>query len=123
MSTIKVDTLQTVAGNQLTPARAWLNFNSSGTPSVHESQNVSSITDVSNGVYGVNLSPAMTSAHYAVSGMAKDYGSVSSNHTITGANGDQNTSSVLRVRTVTLNTSGAHTSGSEADYVSLVVHQ
>ena len=122
MSTLKVDTLQTTSGDGLYPSRAWVSFNGSGTVAILDDGGVSSITDIATGTYGANLSPVMASANYAVSGMAKDYGSVNQTRAFTGANGDQNTSSVARVRTPDLNTSGAHNSGADSDYVALVVH-
>ena len=122
MSTLKVDTLQTTSGDGLYPARAWVTFNGSGTVAIIDDGGVSSITDIATGTYGANLSPVMASANYAVSGMSKDYGSVNSIRIITGADGDQNTSSALRIRSVGLNNSGAHNDGADADYVALVVH-
>ncbi len=54
MSTLKVDTLQTTSGAGLYPARAWVNFNGTGTVAIVNSANVSSITDVTTGKYTVN---------------------------------------------------------------------
>jgi hypothetical protein len=47
-------------------ARAWVNFNGTGTPAVRASGNVSSITDAAVGAYGVNLSNAMPDTNYSV---------------------------------------------------------
>ena len=52
-------------------ARAWVNFNGTGTVSVRASGNVSSITDYGTGYYGVNFSAAMTDANYAPVAMGK----------------------------------------------------
>jgi len=46
--------------------RAWVNFKGNGTVSIRASGNVSSITDVSNGHYIVNLTNAMPDADYSV---------------------------------------------------------
>ena len=46
-------------------ARAWVNFNGTGTPAIRASGNVSSITDNSTGNYGVNFTTAMPDANYA----------------------------------------------------------
>jgi hypothetical protein len=51
-------------------ARAWVNFNGTGTVAIRESVNVSSITDHGAGDYTVNFSTAMPNENYAVSGMA-----------------------------------------------------
>ena len=65
MSTIKVDNLQTTSGAGLYPARAWVNFDGTGTVAIRASGNVSSITDVATGVYKVNFTAALSSASYA----------------------------------------------------------
>jgi len=55
-------------------ARAWVNFNGTGTPSVRASGNVSSITDNGTGNFTVNFTTAMPDVDYSVSGMASDVG-------------------------------------------------
>ena len=47
--------------------RGWVNFNGTGTVAIRKSGNVSSITDVSQGVYTVNWAIPMASAEYSVS--------------------------------------------------------
>ena len=47
-------------------ARAWVNFNGTGTVAIRASGNVSSITDNGNGNYTVNFTNAMPDANYAV---------------------------------------------------------
>ena len=47
-------------------ARAWVNFNGTGTVAIRASGNVSSITDNGTGDYTVNFSTAMSDANYAV---------------------------------------------------------
>jgi hypothetical protein len=46
-------------------ARAWVNFNGTGTVAIRASGNVSSITDNGTGDYTVNFTTAMTDANYA----------------------------------------------------------
>jgi len=63
-------------------ARAWVNFNGTGTVAIRGSGNVSSITDGGTGIYTVNFTTAMSDANYsavAVSGYvsAGDSGHVS----------------------------------------------
>jgi hypothetical protein len=48
-------------------ARAWVNFNGTGTVAIRASGNVSSITDNGAGDYTVNFTTAMPDANYAVS--------------------------------------------------------
>lgn len=47
-------------------ARAWVNFNGTGTVAIRASGNVTSITDNGVGDYTVNLATAMPDANYAV---------------------------------------------------------
>ena len=47
-------------------ARAWVNFNGTGTVAIRASGNVSSITDNGVGDYTVNFTTAMPDANYAV---------------------------------------------------------
>ena len=47
-------------------ARAWCNFNGTGTVAIRASGNVSSITDNGTGDYTVNFTTAMPDANYAV---------------------------------------------------------
>lgn len=65
MSTIKVDTLQTVGGNGLFPALAWVNLTGTGVVSINGSANVSSISDIGTGQYTVSFANAMASDDYA----------------------------------------------------------
>ena len=74
MSDIRVTTISDTAGTgpvTLTKqyaAKAWVNFNSSGTVAIRESGNLSSITDVSTGLFTLNFTTAMSDANYAVVG-------------------------------------------------------
>ena len=61
--------LATVVGTApLYMARAWVNFNGTGTVAILASGNVSSITDLGVGYYRINFTTAMPSANYSVSG-------------------------------------------------------
>ena len=66
MSIIKVDTIQTTGGAGLYPARAWVNFNGTGTVAIRADGNVSSITDNTTGDYTVTLTTSMSGANYAM---------------------------------------------------------
>jgi len=50
-------------------AKAWVNFNGTGTVAIRASYNVSSITDNGTGDYTVNFTTAMVDANYWVGGM------------------------------------------------------
>lgn len=73
MSTARFDTLQNAAGSKSVPvatvvdgsAKAWVNFNGTGTVAIRASFNVTSITDNTTGDYTVNLTTALTDASYS----------------------------------------------------------
>jgi hypothetical protein len=76
MSTLKTNTLSNVAGTASTAienaingsAKAWVNFNGTGTVAIRASYNVSSITDNNTGDYTVNFTNAMPDANYSFLG-------------------------------------------------------
>lgn len=49
-------------------ARAWVNFDGTGTVAIRASYNVSSITDNGTGTYQINFTNAMTDANYGIAG-------------------------------------------------------
>lgn len=60
-----VDSLTTASGSAPSySARAWVNFNGTGTVAIRASGNVSSITDNGTGDYTVNFTTAMPDANY-----------------------------------------------------------
>lgn len=78
MSELRANTISDAAGTgpvTLTgqyAAKAWVNFNGTGTLSVREDGNVSSVTDDGTGDYTINFSTAFTDSNYALAGWAKD---------------------------------------------------
>ena len=59
-------------------AKAWVNFNGTGTVAIRASYNVSSVTDNGTGTYTVNLATAMADVNYAVILTTDDWGGASS---------------------------------------------
>jgi len=57
-------------------AKAWVNFNGTGTIAARDSFNVTSLTDNGTGDYSVNFTNAMANANYAMSGAAGDDGQI-----------------------------------------------
>lgn len=53
-------------------AKAWVTFDGTGTVSIKESHNVSSVTDNGTGDYTIGFTTAFATAHYCVAGLAKD---------------------------------------------------
>jgi hypothetical protein len=81
MSEIRATTISNAAGTgpiTMTgqyAAKAWVNFNGTGTVAIRESGNVSSITDNTTGDYTVNFTTAMPDTNYSMAGAAKYNGS------------------------------------------------
>ena len=82
MSTLKTSNIQDTSGNNnSTPeeinqgrAKAWANFNGSGTVSIRTSFNFASITDNGTGDYTLTFTNAMTDAAYCVLCATNDSG-------------------------------------------------
>ena len=70
-SVLNVDTIANKAGTgpvgltKQSAAKAWVNFNGTGTIATRDSFNVSSLTDGGTGKYSVNYTSSMSSADYA----------------------------------------------------------
>jgi len=77
MSTIQADTLAERDGSESIPvdtvihgtAKAWVNFNGTGTVAIRDSFNVPSVTDNGTGDYTTNFTAPMPDANYSVVGM------------------------------------------------------
>ena len=69
MSTIRVDNFGPSAGGTTYSARgiakAWVNFNGTGTIAVRDSENVSSLTDNATGQYYANYTSNMANGNYS----------------------------------------------------------
>jgi hypothetical protein len=66
MSTLKVGTIQNASGVEVYTAKAWVNFNGTGTVAIRASGNVSSITDNGVGQYRVNFANSFSDASFAL---------------------------------------------------------
>jgi hypothetical protein len=78
-------------------ARAWVNFNGTGTPAIRASGNVSSITDNGTGNFTINFSTAMANANYGVNTTTGDSGNPGNQGRVSEAQEMATTS--VRVRT------------------------
>ena len=68
--TNSVETVYVARGS----AKAWVNFNGTGTIATRDSFNLSSLTDNGVGDYTVNFTSAFAAADYSVSGSARQAG-------------------------------------------------
>lgn len=125
MSTAKFDTLQNAAGSKSVPvstvvdgsAKAWVNFNGTGTVAIRASFNCTSITDNGLGLYTVNFTTALQDSNYAVAGMARR-GATNSDMGITLPFGGTYTESAVRVAAKVYTT---NTEFADADIVTVAV--
>jgi hypothetical protein len=106
MSTIKTTTLSTLDGTATVPvntvvngsAKAWVNFNGTGTVAIRASFNVTSITDNGTGDYTVNFTTALVDTNYvAVVTAQVTAGSASRNNL---PNAEPITTSTARLRII-----------------------
>ena len=84
MSTIKVNSIEPAnAGSEdYFLARAWVNFNGTGTVAIRNDGNVTSITDNGTGNYTVNFTSTLSSADYSAT-RTPDYDSAISSGSVT----------------------------------------
>jgi hypothetical protein len=82
--------------NQARIAKAWANIDGTGTPSLEDSYNVSSLTDTATGRYTLNFSTALANGHYAWAGSAGNEGTTTSGRDVT--NDGTRTTSALPIR-------------------------
>jgi hypothetical protein len=94
-------------------ARAWVNFNGTGTVSTRASFNVSSITDIGTGDYAVNFTTAMSDANYVV---------VVGGRRSTGASFDQNIGGyALSSSSASIRTADEAPSAADFEFISVAI--
>jgi len=102
VSTLRVNTISDFSGGSSNlnipgTAKAWVNFNGTGTVAIRASLNVSSITDNGTGDYTVNFATAMVDASYSVSGSV--VGTTVPFNSVVLSQGTSNTTSSCRLKT------------------------
>lgn len=101
-------------------AKAWVNFNGTGTVAIRASYNVSSITDNGTGNYTVNFTNAMSDTNYSVVGSLSGW-------TGTGVgrqnalNTNINASQTFQARTTTQVWINSYTGGAQQDVESVEI--
>ena len=83
MSTLKVTNIAGLTGSSTDVmsglAKAWVNFNGTGTIAARDSLNLSSLTDVNTGTYALNFSNAFNNGNYANVGSLGNAGRINPN--------------------------------------------
>ena len=88
-------------------AKAWVNFNGTGTVAIRDSFNVSSITDNGTGDYTINFTSALANANYVITGSSGGQSSTSNGGVYQYDQATAKTTSAFRMITIT--TSGGIT--------------
>ena len=132
MSELRADTITGSDGTspvtltKQSAAKLWVNFNGTGTVAVRSSLNTSSITDVSQGNYTLNISNAFNDADYAPNGnSATSSAGAGSRHVMFGSNYDGGTLDPNFTTTAfSVNNFYSNSDGSEydAEYITISVH-
>ena len=101
MSTIRCDNFGPSAGGTTYSARgiakAWVNFDGTGTIAARDSENVSSLTDNGTGDYTVNFSNAFGAADYTLSSSARWNATGSEGRVVSYNNATTVTASAMRL--------------------------
>jgi len=89
-SVLNVDTIAAKDGTspvgltKQTAAKAWVNFDATGTPAARDSLNFSSIVDNSAGDFTLNWSSSMANGNYSLTGMTENFGVASTTTCVLG---------------------------------------
>ena len=101
-------------------AKAWVNFNGTGTVAIRDSYNVSSITDNGTGDYTVNYSTALNNSNYAISGIT-DYNESGLHRVIVYRSGLSHQYNTLGVRIQIIGQAGSSDNTQDPAFASLMV--
>jgi len=82
-------------------AKAWVNFNGTGTVAIRRGYNVSSITDNGTGDYTVNFTTAMPDANYCAAGFSARASTALNSRVLTYTDGDTKTASAFQFSSMT----------------------
>jgi hypothetical protein len=97
-STLNDDTGVLATQNGMTGiAKAWVNFNGTGTVAITSSFNVSSITDNGTGDYTVNFTTAMPNAYYSINGCARGQTGIPNGGAVVLKFGQTKTTGAIRI--------------------------
>tara|TARA_R110000772_G_scaffold1566_9_gene5372 strand:- start:17154 stop:17573 length:420 start_codon:yes stop_codon:yes gene_type:complete len=96
-------------------ARAWVNFNGTGTVAIVGSGNVSSVTDNATGDYTINYTTAMPDVNYSVSGAVNGWSTAGMNNGLYSLGINALTTSSARVYAIGTNGGGNNTAFYIAD--------
>ena len=102
-------------------AKAWVNFNGTGTVAIRASFNVTSITDGGTGTYTVNFTNALTDANYAAVFGTRGNGTSTNNYISAFENRDSITRSTTALALYSLLTVDGTSGTSDAEVYSVAI--
>ena len=122
MSTLRLTTISNQTGSASVPsdtvingsAKAWVNFNGTGTVAIRASFNVSSITDNGTGDYTVNFTNALEDANYSAIGSSSFIGTTNYVGPV-AFNNNNGTAASVTPTTTALRTVARNSSATPAD--------
>jgi hypothetical protein len=121
MSTLQVGTIKNASGVEVYTAKAWVNFNGTGTVAIRASGNVSSITDNGTGDYTVNFTTAFADANYSAVAMAGPQNTTNGNQTwLSGSANTNPTTALYRLQSQSMGATGATYTFTDASFVNAV---
>jgi len=114
-SILRVDTLTDASSNNSTAistinqgtAKAWINFNGTGTPSVTKSYNTGSITDNGTGQYHITITNALSDANFVALGSVIGDSATSDRTNALVASRDSKTTTRIPINTINVANAGA----------------
>ena len=128
MSTLRVNNITDTSGGSSSlsvpgAAKAWVNFNGTGTVAIRAQLNVSSITDNGTADYTVNFANALTDANYSyvASATSVGVGDTGSNVAIVKSSGESGTATTYTTSAFRLITGRFSSQLADMAYVSVAI--
>jgi hypothetical protein len=130
MSTLRVNNITDTSGGSSSlsvpgAAKAWVNFNGTGTVAIRAQMNVSSITDNGTGDYTVNFTSALADGNYAVTGIGTSVanGDPGSNVVVIKAPSESSAATTYTTSAVRIITGRFSSQIVDLGYISVVIHR
>ena len=117
MSTLKTNTIKNTDDVEMYLAKAWVNFNASGTVAIRAAGNVSSITDNGVGLFTLNFTNALVDGSYVMAGSnGNNTGGTSTARSLHRYGEWTTTECAIRVATV-------NNSNTDDEYIGVTIHR
>ena len=126
---VRITTLADSSGNNnSTPAeiasgraKAWVNFNGTGTVAIRASYNVSSITDNSTGDYTITFTNAMADGNFAVAGSARYADNTANQMRVVSINSAGTLANAMATSSIRVNINYSNSNDEDVQVVTVVI--